>query len=78
MLDIYHLTKGKGYVVRKSFTDFYKNRFVPGETLTFTERHFLPYDGGHTLMFRERNIYLQEEYQAEILDNLGDYLEEKR
>ena len=78
MLDIYHLIKGKEYIVRKAFVDFRNNRFSPGQTLTFSERHFLPYDGGHTLMFRERNIYLQEDDQAEILDNFGNYLDEKR
>lgn len=74
MVDIYRLEKGATYVVRTGFTDFYGNVFKPGEVLTFTERHFLPYEGGHTIVFKERNIYLQEEANGEIIDSFADYL----
>lgn len=29
------------------FTDFYGNVFSPGAMLTYVERHFVPYYGGH-------------------------------
>ncbi len=56
MLDIYRLEKDAAYIVSRSFTDFYGNMFAPGEILTYVERHFLPYHGGHTIVFRERKI----------------------
>ena len=74
MVDIYTLEKGATYVVAKTFTDFYGNVFSPGEILTYAERHFLPYDGGHTIVFKERNIYLQEEENREIIDSFAQYL----
>ena len=74
MVDIYTLEKGATYVVNNMFTDFYGNVFLPGEMLTYVERHFLPYDGGHTIVFKERNIYLQEETNQEIIDRFADYL----
>lgn len=73
-IDFYHLVRDKNYVVLKSFTDFYGNDFTAGEKLIFVEQHFLPYDGGHTLVFRERKMYLQETEQREIIDNFPDYL----
>jgi len=74
MVGIYTLEKGATYVVAKTFTDFYGNRFSPGEILTYAERHFLPYHGGHTIVFKERNIYLQEEENREIIDSFAQYL----
>jgi hypothetical protein len=74
MIDIYTLEKGSVYVVNKMFTDFYGNIFSPGETLTYVERHFLPYEGGHTIVFAERSIYLQEEANRDIIDRFADYL----
>lgn len=74
MVDIYTLEKGATYVVTKTFTDFYGDLFSPGETLTYAERHFLPYHGGHTIVFKERNIYLQEEENREIIDSFAEYL----
>ena len=74
MVDIYTLEKGATYVVNRMFTDFYGNVFSPGEMLTYAERHFLPYHGGHTIVFNERNIYLQEEENQDILDGFGEYL----
>lgn len=41
---------------------------------TFRSGHFLSYEGGHTLMFTERCMYLQEEQQSEILDSFADYV----
>jgi hypothetical protein len=74
MLTIYTLEKGATYVVRRAFTDFYGNVFSPGEVLTYQEKHFLPYHGGHTIVFKERNIYLQEEENADLIDSFADYL----
>lgn len=74
MLTIYTLEKGAAYVVRRAFTDFYGNAFSPGEVLTYEERHFLPYHGGHTIVFKERSIYLQEEENADLIDSFADYL----
>ena len=74
MVDIYTLEKGATYVVNRMFTDFYGNVFSPGEMLTYVERHFVPYHGGHTLVFKERGIYLQEEENQDIIDRFADYL----
>ena len=74
MADIYSLEKGAAYVVRKEFADFYGNVFTPGEVLTYVERHFLPYHGGHTIVFKERAIYLQEDENRDIIDSFSEYL----
>jgi hypothetical protein len=74
MVDIYTLEKGATYVVSNRFADFYGNVFSPGEILTYVERHFLPYHGGHTIVFKERNIYLQEDTNRDIVDRFADYL----
>jgi len=60
-VDIYSLNSGATYVVKKQFSDYYGNAFEAGEKLTYLEKHFLPYHGGHTIVFKERNLYLQEE-----------------
>jgi hypothetical protein len=74
MIDFDTLEKGATYVVKRMFTDFYGNVFSPGEVLTYAERHFLPYHGGHTIVFRERSLYLQEEENRDIIDCFADYL----
>ncbi len=73
-IDFYSLVSGDCCIVVKSFTDYYGNHFAAGEKLIFVERHFLPYDGGHTLVFGERKMYLQENEQSEIISNFKDYL----
>jgi hypothetical protein len=73
-MGVEQLRRGRHYVIRKPFTDYYSNAFTPGEVLTYVERHFLPYEGGHTLVFQERMMYLQEDAQTEILDALENYL----
>lgn len=72
-IDIHQLKKSSRYRVRQSFTDFYQNQFKEGEILTFLEHHFLPYHGGHTVVFQERNLYLQEDENADILDSFATY-----
>ena len=74
MVDIYTLEKGATYVVTRTFTDCYGNVFSPGELLTYVERHFLPYHGGHTIVFKERSVYLQEDENQDIIDSFGVYL----
>jgi hypothetical protein len=71
---VYGLIPGSQYQIKKSFTDYYGNAFERGELLRFKERHFLPYEGGHTILFVERPLYLQEEKNEEILDNFSDYI----
>lgn len=71
---VYALEPGVVYIVTKRFDDYHAGKFEAGELLTFENRHFLPYHGGHTIVFREKALYLQESDQAEILDNLTDYL----
>lgn len=73
-MDIYTLEEGATCTVRRRFADFYGSVFLPGETLTYAERHFLPYHGGHTIVFKERSIFLQEQANAEIIDSLAEYL----
>lgn len=74
--DIHRLEKSVRYRVCRSFKDFYKNEFHPDEILTFVEYHFLPYHGGYTLVFEERNLYLQEDENADILNSLNTYFQQ--
>ncbi|HZS45290.1 MAG TPA: DUF3601 domain-containing protein [Blastocatellia bacterium] len=73
MIDIYSLESGATYVVNKAFTDYHGNVFAVGETLTYVENHFLPYHGGHTVVFRERKLYLQEELNSDIINAFAEY-----
>jgi hypothetical protein len=72
---VYEMTPGSHYQVMQSFTDYYGNSFQPGERLRFKERHFLPYEGGHTIVFHERSLYLQEDKDRAILENFSAYIE---
>ena len=72
---VYRLIPGAEYRVVQSFTDFYGGQFSQGEFLRFKEQHFLPYHGGHTIVFEQRSLYLQETENAEILDNFSNYIE---
>ena len=71
---VYGLMAGAVYEVRQPFMDHYQHAFQPGERLRFRERHFLPYHGGHTLVFEEGSIYLQEDQDREILDRFSQYV----
>jgi hypothetical protein len=73
-LTVYTLQPGRCYEVRQAFRDYYGNDFAMGERLTFQQRHFLPYDGGHTVMFAEKTMYLQEDVNSAILDEFCRYL----
>ena len=71
---IYDLVPGAVYQVQQEFTDHYGNLFRQGERLCFKQRHFLPYHGGHTVVFAERPLYLQESENVEIIDNFSRYI----
>jgi hypothetical protein len=68
------LRPGQCYEVVRAFQDYYANRFEVGERLTYKSRDYLPYHGGHTVVFEERTMYFQDEESAEVLRNLAGYL----
>jgi len=71
---IYNLVPDTVYEVQQSFTDYYGGQFQQGELLRFKERHFLPYHGGHTIVFAEKSLYLQETENADILGGFSQYI----
>jgi hypothetical protein len=74
MLSIHTLEEGVIYAVAKPFTDYYQNDVPLGAKLTYVGRAFLPYDGGHTLFFKEQNIYLQEDADGALISSFHEYL----
>ena len=70
--DIHRLEKAAQGQVCQTFKDFYHSLFKEREKLTFVQVHFLPDHGGHTIVFKERNLDLQEEENTNILNSLGD------
>ena len=62
------------YWVQQTFTDYYGNQFLQGERLQFKTLHFLPYHGGYTIFFAERELYLQEEENRDILGRFSQYI----
>lgn len=73
-MDVYGLRPGQRFQVVRAFQDHYGNAFEAGEQLTFKSRDYLPYHGGHTVVFEEKTMYLQDEDNAAILGNLAAYL----
>ncbi|HEU4743965.1 MAG TPA: hypothetical protein VFS61_01970 [Anaerolineales bacterium] len=73
-MDIRDLREGFHYRIQRDFADFHHQQFTQGELLTFVESHFLPYHGGHTVVFKEKTLYLQEEVNSGILGSLEQYL----
>lgn len=71
---IYGLLPGRQYRVMQQFIGFYGNSFKQDELLKFKERHFLPYDSGHTVIFDKRMLYLQEDKNKEILEKFSEYI----
>jgi hypothetical protein len=76
-LTVYSLVPGRLYRIGKELVDHYRDVFHVGVELSFVERHFLPHDGGHTVVFKlpdgaERRMYLQE--GEVILEDLDAYL----
>ncbi|MFO0985446.1 MAG: DUF3601 domain-containing protein [Planctomycetota bacterium] len=58
---LFALRRNACYEVVQGFTDHHGSAVAEGTRLTFVQREFLPYHGGHTLTFHERTIYLQED-----------------
>ena len=75
---IFHLRTGHRYVVVQGFTDYHGGRFEAGERLTFEKYDYVPYHGGYVVHFEERNVYLQEEENADVLGRLWAYIEPAR
>jgi hypothetical protein len=76
-LTVHTLVPGRLYRVGKEFVDHFGDTFRSGLELSFVESHFLPHDGGHTIVFKlpdgaERSMCLQED--EEILENLDAHL----
>jgi hypothetical protein len=71
---VYGLQSGVIYRVLKPFKDYYGGEFAAGEQLTFIERHYLPYHGGHTLIFSPRSIWLQDDANSELVQQIEQYL----
>jgi hypothetical protein len=71
---VYGLVQGAEYQVMKSFIDYYQNHFHQGELLRFKERHYLPYHGGHTIIFDQRQLYLQDDENEAIIGNFAEYI----
>ena len=72
------LRQGRRYIVIKNFVDHHGGRFEVGEGFTFLRKDYLPYHSGHAIFFEERTLYLQDEENAEILENIWAYLEPAR
>lgn len=68
----------KMYTVVKSFNDFDNDLIEKDLIFTFLGCDYFPYDGGYTFMIQTDkdeyyNIRFQEDEQADILDNIGEY-----
>ena len=72
---VYGLHPGVTYRVVREIKDHYGEVFPVGTELTFVRRNYLPYHGGHTVVFRPQPIYLQDETNADVLNALDAYLE---
>lgn len=77
------LIPGQKYKVIKPFTDYDRHVHEAGETWTFVETNFLPYEDGLTvhlrldvspkvLLFR---LQWRPEEQADIIENFIDFVE---
>lgn len=74
---IYGLVAGRKYRVVRGFTDFYGTVFEENEVLVFRGRNFLPYHGGHTIIFDGKPLFLQEDQNRDILGNFSSYIVEE-
>ncbi len=72
---VYGLYPGKSYRVIREIKDYYGTIFPVGMDLIFVRRDYLPYHGGHTVFFRPRPMYLQDEENADVLGALDQYLQ---
>lgn len=72
---VYGLEPGASYRVIREIKDYYGNIFPVGMELDFVERSFVPYHGGHTVVFQPHTMFLQEQDNADVLNGLDAYLE---
>ena len=75
----YHqqMTAGREYMIVRSFRDFDGAERSAGERWVFKGYDFLPYDDGLTLFTDPGpgvRLQWRGESQADIIDNLGDYI----
>jgi hypothetical protein len=78
-----NLIPGQKYKVIKPFTDYDRHVHAPGNTWTFVETNFLPYEDGLTVHLRlddDPKVLLfrlqwRQEEQAAIIENFRDYVE---
>lgn len=83
MTDTLHLTPGKQYRIVKEWIDFDQDVHPVGETWTFSQTNFLPYENGLTLHVflpgeTTETIYRlrwQDDAQGDIIRNFKDYVE---
>lgn len=74
------LKKGREYRVTKEFLDYDGLPHRVGDTWTFKDKNFVPYDDGLSLFIevegREKQIRLQwrPDQQLEIIENFSDYV----
>lgn len=77
-----HLMTGRQYRVIKEFTDYDRHVHPVGETWTFVETNFLPYEDGLTLHVRLNNattatvyrLQWRPEEQAAIIENFAGFV----
>ena len=83
-MKIYDLKPGVEYELLRDIIDFHGQSFLAGIRLVYRDRHFLPYDDGHTVVFdqerefmpgsfRETPIYLQGSDHCDIIENTETY-----
>lgn len=79
--DSLKLTSGQKYRVVKPFVDFDKQMHPIGETWTFVETNYVPYDDGLTLHVIKDNtpdvyrLRWVKEDQADIIENFAQFVE---
>lgn len=83
-MTIYDLQPDTTYQLLRDIVDFHGQSFRAGQRLVYLQRHFLPYDDGHTVVFnqerefmpgsfRELSMYLQGTDHVDVLENTDDY-----
>lgn len=58
-LTIHRLEAGRTYQVLREFSDYWGNRFRPGEQLTYEKLEYVAEDDGYVLHFGDRSIWLR-------------------
>jgi hypothetical protein len=72
MVDIWNLTPGAAIRILKTFRDCTGEEFEEGTILHFVRRDYLPYHSGHTVFFKEANMYLcDNDDTCAIVQNAG-------